>query len=71
LAQERAALILVDTYAPIEGLSYAMSTPQDLETTVIEVQGLGRWVHAAHGDVRDRTMLQDVVNAGGDQLARF
>lgn len=68
LAQEGADLILVDICAPIEGLSYAMSTPQDLETTVKEVQALGRRVHAAHVDVRDRTMLQDIVNAGVEQL---
>ncbi|BBZ70368.1 mycofactocin-coupled SDR family oxidoreductase [Mycobacterium paraseoulense] len=68
LAQEGADLILVDICAPIEGLTYAMSTPQDLQTTAKEVQALGQRVHAAHADVRDRTMLQDVVNAGVDQL---
>ncbi len=68
LAQEGADLILVDICAPIEGLTYAMSTPEDLETTVNEVEALGRRVYAAHADVRDRTMMQDVVNAGVDQL---
>jgi len=42
-----------------------MSMRQDLETTVKKVQGLCR---RAHADVRDRTMLQDVVNVSVEQL---
>ena len=71
LAQEGADLILVDICAPIEGLRYAMSTPQDLETTVKEVQALGRRVHAAYADVRDRTLMHDIVSTGVEQLGRL
>jgi SDR family mycofactocin-dependent oxidoreductase len=68
LAEEGADLILVDICAPIQGLNYAMSSPEDLATTVKEVQALGRRVHAAHADVRDRKLMQNVVSAGVDVL---
>ncbi|MGX9787762.1 mycofactocin-coupled SDR family oxidoreductase [Mycobacterium sp. MMS18-G62] len=68
LAEEGADLILVDICAPIDGLNYAMSSPEDLETTVKEVQALGRRVHVAQADVRDRKLMQDVVSAGVEQL---
>ncbi|WP_083198708.1 mycofactocin-coupled SDR family oxidoreductase [Mycobacterium malmoense] len=68
LAEEGADLILVDICAPIDELSYPMSSPEDLATTVKQVKTLGRQVHAAHVDVRDRAMMQDVVGAGVQQL---
>ena len=37
LAEEGADLILVDICAPITGLDYAMSTPEDLACTAKEV----------------------------------
>lgn len=68
LAEEGADLILVDICAPITGLDYAMSTPEDLACTAKEVQALGRRVYAAHADVRDRALLQNIVSIGVEQL---
>lgn len=68
LAEEGADLILVDICAPIAGLNYAMSSPEDLASTAKEVTALGRRVHTAHADIRDRSRLEEVIGAGVETL---
>ena len=58
LAEEGADLILVDICAPIEGLSYPMSTPEDLANVAKEVEALGRSVFAGQADTRDRFVFR-------------
>ena len=64
LAEEGADLILVDICAPMTGLSYPMSSPEDLAATAKEVEALGRRVYAAPADIRNRAQLEYVVDAG-------
>ncbi|AVM64170.1 KR domain-containing protein [Dietzia sp. oral taxon 368] len=53
LAAEGADVIAIDLCSQIDTVEYDMSTPDDLETTVREVEALGRRIHAVHADVRD------------------
>ncbi|BBY02491.1 mycofactocin-coupled SDR family oxidoreductase [Mycobacterium seoulense] len=71
LAEEGADLILVDICSSIDGIGYAMSSAEDLASTVKEVEALGRRVHAARVDVRDRQLMQDVVGTGVERLGHL
>ena len=68
LAQEGADIIAVDICAQLESVTYAMSTPEDLEQTVKEVEALGRRIVARQADVRDVTALQKVFDEGATEL---
>jgi len=68
LAQEGADIIAVDICAQIESVSYPMSTPEDLDQTVREVEALGRRIVAQQADVRDATALQKVFDEGVAEL---
>ena len=54
--------------AQLESVTYAMSTPEDLEQTVKEVEALGRRIVARQADVRDVTALQKVFDDGATEL---
>jgi NAD(P)-dependent dehydrogenase (short-subunit alcohol dehydrogenase family) len=58
----------VDICAQLESVTYAMSTPEDLEQTVKEVEALGRRIVARQADVRDVTALQKVFDEGATEL---
>ena len=68
LAQEGADIIAVDICAQLESVTYAMSTPEDLEQTVKEVEALGRRIVARQADVRDVTALQKAFDEGATEL---
>ena len=64
LAQEGADIIGVDICAQLESVVYPMSTPDDLDQTVKEVEALGRRIVALQADVRDVTALQKAFDDG-------
>lgn len=68
LADEGADIIAVDVCEQIQGVPYAMSTPEDLEQTVYEVEKLGRRIIARVADVRDPGQLESAL---GEGLAEF
>jgi SDR family mycofactocin-dependent oxidoreductase len=68
LAQEGADIIAVDICTQLETVSYAMSTPEDLDQTVKEVEALGRRIVARQADVRDIAALQQVFDEGTAEL---
>jgi SDR family mycofactocin-dependent oxidoreductase len=68
LAQEGADIIAVDICRQLEAVPYPMSTPDDLEQTVKEVEALGRRIVARQVDVRDVTALQQAFDDGVAEL---
>ncbi|MET0144730.1 MAG: mycofactocin-coupled SDR family oxidoreductase [Ilumatobacteraceae bacterium] len=68
LAEEGADIIAVDILENIATNEYPMSSPDDLEITVKEVERLGRRIVARKGDVREPADMRAVVDAG---LAEF
>ena len=68
LAEEGANLILVDICAPVDGVSYPMSSEEDLTETVRMAEEQGARVHADRADIRNREHLQELVNAGVSDL---
>jgi SDR family mycofactocin-dependent oxidoreductase len=68
LAEEGADLVLVDVSGPVQGISYPMSTPEDLAETVRQVEALGRQAAAYQADVRDVEALGAAVEAGVSAL---
>ncbi|MCU1368500.1 MAG: Short-chain dehydrogenase/reductase [Ilumatobacteraceae bacterium] len=70
LAAEGADIIAVDICAQIDTIRYPMSTPEDLEQTVKEVESLGRRIVACQADVRDRSELKDAFERGLTELGR-
>jgi SDR family mycofactocin-dependent oxidoreductase len=71
LAQEGADIIAVDLCRQIDTVPYAMSTPEDLQQTVKEVEALDRRIIATEADVRDSAALQAAVDEGVAQLGRL
>ena len=70
LAAEGADVIAIDLCSQIDTVEYDMSTPDDLETTVREVEALGRRIHAVHADVRDPEAVVSALEAGEEKLGR-
>lgn len=68
LAEEGANIIAVDICAQIATVPYPMSTPDDLEQTVKEVEALDRRIVAVEADVRDGAALQAAFDAGVAEL---
>jgi (+)-trans-carveol dehydrogenase len=71
LAQEGADIIAVDLLEQVESVPYEMSSPQDLEQTVKEVESLDRRIVATQADVRDFDALKAALDAGVAQLGRL
>ena len=71
LAEQGADIIAVDICDDIATNGYPLATPQDLESVVKEIDALGRRVHHAIVDVRDRVGLIEAVAAGVDELGRL
>jgi (+)-trans-carveol dehydrogenase len=71
LAQEGADIIAVDLCQQVETVPYPMSTPDDLEQTVKEVEALDRRIVATQTDVRDFAALKAAVDDGVAQLGRL
>jgi SDR family mycofactocin-dependent oxidoreductase len=68
LAQEGADIIAVDICKQLDTVTYPMSTEEDLEQTVKEVEATGRRIFARQADVRDVVALQQVFDEGTAQL---
>ena len=72
LAAEGADVIAVDICAnPLETLSYELSTEDDLDTTVKEIEATGRRAVKAIADVRSLPELERAVAAGLAELGRI
>jgi SDR family mycofactocin-dependent oxidoreductase len=68
LAQEGADIIAVDICEQMNTVGYAMSSPQDLEQTVKEVEAAGRRIVARRVDVREYEALQQAFDEGTAEL---
>jgi SDR family mycofactocin-dependent oxidoreductase len=68
LAEEGADIIGVDICEQMEAVGYPMSTPDDLEQTVKEVEALGRRMVARQADVRDVKALRQAFDHGVKEL---
>lgn len=68
LAEEGADIIGVDICAPIESVSYAMATEEDLAETVRLVEAAGGRMVSAVADVRDTAALVAAVDRGTAEL---
>jgi SDR family mycofactocin-dependent oxidoreductase len=63
-AEEGADIVVLDLCAQIATNPYPLATPEDLEQTVKEVESLGRRIVARKADVRERSQVLEVVEAG-------
>jgi SDR family mycofactocin-dependent oxidoreductase len=70
-AEEGADVIAVDICAQIESVKVPMATPADLEETKRLVEAHDRRIVTAVGDVRDRTRLAEIAEAGVAELGRL
>ena len=61
LAEEGADIVVMDLVAPIDSAIHDLASPDDLAETVAMVEGLGRRIIAARGDVRVTSDLDEVV----------
>jgi len=71
LAREGADIIAVDIAAPLPGVPYPPSTPEDLEETARLVKEAGRQVVPVTGDIRDADALRAEVDRGVAELGRL
>jgi SDR family mycofactocin-dependent oxidoreductase len=68
LAEEGADIVAVDICRQLDGVPYAMASPEDLDETVNLVEKTGRRIVARQADVRDRKAL---AAAFADGIAEF
>jgi len=68
LAQEGADIIAIDLMGPVASVAYPMSTPEDMQQTVKEVEALDRRIIASQADVRDIAALRTAVAQGTAEL---
>src|SRR6516165_8595180 len=68
LAAEGADIIAVDICETFDSMNYPLATPEDLAQTVKDVEALDRRVVAGKADVRVKSELKGVLDAG---LAEF
>jgi SDR family mycofactocin-dependent oxidoreductase len=68
LAQEGADIIAIDLCQQVATIPYPMSTPEDLATTVKEVEALDRRIVATQADVRDPAGLEAALATGVAEL---
>ena len=68
LAQEGADIIAVDICQQMHAVTYPMSTRDDLDETVRQVEALGQRIEAYEADVRDLETLQKSFDHGSAQL---
>lgn len=70
-AREGVNVVIFDVAAPVEGLKYALSTPQDLETAKSKVESYGAKCIAIKGDVRSTAQLNEAVSECIDRFGRI
>ncbi len=68
LAQEGADIIAIDISQQMRAVTYPMSTREDLDETVRQVEALGQRIEAYEADVRDLETLQKAFDHGSTQL---
>ena len=71
MAQEGADIVAFDLCAPVAGVTYPPSTPEDLAETARLVEATGRRILARVGDVRDFASVESVVNDGIEAFGRL
>lgn len=71
LATEGAAIIGVDLCADVGTVGYPPATPDDLETTIAEVEAAGGQIVARVADVRDQSGLDTVLAEGTEAFGRL
>jgi SDR family mycofactocin-dependent oxidoreductase len=71
LAAEGASIIALDLCADLEGNTYPLARPEDLEETVRLIEKEGVRVHPAVVDVRERSSVWNAVAAGVAALGRL
>jgi len=71
LAEEGADILALDICGQISTVPYPMSTPEDLEETVRQVEKLGRRIVAEQADVRDLEAVERVVAKGVSELGHL
>jgi SDR family mycofactocin-dependent oxidoreductase len=72
LAAEGADVIAVDVAAnSVETISYALASEEDLDSTVKEVQSIGRRAVKAVADVRSLSELQQAADTGLSELGKI
>jgi SDR family mycofactocin-dependent oxidoreductase len=71
LAAEGADIIAVDICAQIASVPYPLSSREDLEQTINEVEALGRRCYARQADVRDPDVLSATFEEGYAELGRI
>ncbi|GAA0950000.1 mycofactocin-coupled SDR family oxidoreductase [Actinocorallia libanotica] len=71
LAEEGADIIAIDVCKQIDTVPIPMSTPEDLDETVRQVEKLGRRIIATQVDVRDYDGLKAAVDDGVERLGRL
>ncbi|MFE0747663.1 mycofactocin-coupled SDR family oxidoreductase [Gordonia sp. NPDC058843] len=70
LASEGADIIAIDLCSQISTVEYAMSTPDDLDITIKEVEAAGGKIVASQGDVRDPEAVSSALARGEETLGR-
>ena len=71
IAEEGGDVIVLDVARDLGATNYGLATPEDLQTTIDQVQALGARVSSAQVDVRDVAGLREAVAAGIDALGRL
>jgi SDR family mycofactocin-dependent oxidoreductase len=71
LAEEGADIIALDVCEQIATVPYAMSTPEDLEQTVKEIETLGRRIIPIRADVRDYVTMKSELDKAVDELGHL
>jgi SDR family mycofactocin-dependent oxidoreductase len=71
LAAEGADIIAVDICETFDSMNYPLATPEDLAQTVKDVEALDRRIVAGQGDVRVRSELKAVLDAGLAEFGRL
>jgi SDR family mycofactocin-dependent oxidoreductase len=71
LAAEGADIIAVDICETFDSMNYPLATPEDLAQTVKDVEALDRRIVARRGDVRVKSELKAVLDAGLAEFGRL
>ncbi|MFD6065406.1 mycofactocin-coupled SDR family oxidoreductase [Rhodococcus wratislaviensis] len=71
LAQEGADIVAFDLCGPVETVTYAPSTPEDMDETVRRVENEGRKILPFQGDVREFDQVRSAVEQGVAALGRL
>ena len=71
LAAEGASIIALDICADLEGSTYPLARPEDLDETARLVEKEGVRVHTAIVDVRERSAVWKAIAEGVDELGRL